>query len=333
MVMIPDTKVLVVGCGSIGKRHAGLLTEVPQVDVLVCDVLEENLQAALEQAPGSRGFRDYEEALAQEQPDAVFVCTPNRLHRPVAVAALEAGCHVMCEKPVADTLENAEAIQAAADAADTMFQVGYSMRSHSGIRRLKELIDEGVCGNIVGGRAMVGTYFTLMCATTDYRFTEENALIVDYTHLLDYMRLLVGPIDRVSAESATLGDLPMMPEPNVFSAILTHENGALTQFHADYVQHPQRSMAEVFGDDKTLCYDTSQYELRIFHRDRPDYEVERVVTARDDIYRVQIAEFLENIHGDLTPVCTAEEGVAALRAAMACVKSAKEHRSVELSEL
>lgn len=332
MVVIPDTTVLVVGCGSIGKRHARLLTEVPQVEVLVCDVLEENLQAALEEAPGSRGFRDYEEALAEE-PDAVFVCTPNRLHRPVAVAALEAGCHVMCEKPIADTLENAEAIEAAAEAADTMLHVGYSLRSHSGIRRLKELIDEGVCGNIVGGRAMVGTYFTLMCATTNYRLEEENALITDYTHLLDYMALLVGPIERVSAESATLGDLPIMPTPNVFSAILTHDSGALTQFHADYVQHPQRSMAEVFGDDKTLCYDTSQYELRIFHRDRPDYEVERVVTARDDIYRVQIAEFLANIHGDMTPVCSAEEGVAALRAAMACVKSAREHRSVELSEV
>lgn len=332
MVVIPETTVLVVGCGSIGKRHARLLTEVPQVNVLVCDILEENLQAALEEAPGSRGFRDFDEALA-EGPDLVFVCTPNRLHRRFAVAALKAGCHVLCEKPIADTLENAYAIEAAADAADTMLQVGYTMRSHSGIRRLKELIDEGVCGNIVGGRAMVGTYFTLMCATTNYRLEEENALITDYTHLLDYMALLVGPIVRVSAESATLGDLPIMPTPNVFSAILTHENGAITQFHADYVQHPQRSMAEVFGDDKTLSYDSSQYELRIFHRDRPDYEVERVVTARDDIYRTQIAELLENIHGDMTPVCTASEGVAALRAAMACVRSAKEHRSVELSEV
>jgi predicted dehydrogenase len=61
--------------------------------------------------------------------------------------------------------------------------------------------------------------------------------------------------------------------------------------------------------------------------------VERVVTARDDIYRVQIAELLENIYGDMTPVCSASEGVAALRAAMACVKSAREHRSVELSEV
>ena len=332
MVMIPPTKVLVVGCGSIGKRHARMLTEVPQVEVLVCDAREENLQAALNEAPGSRGFDDYQQALA-EQPDAVFVCTPNHLHRPMALAALEAGCHVMCEKPIADTVENGEAIVAAAEAADTMLSVGYSLCSHSGRRSLREFVAAGACGNIVGGRAMVGTYFTLMCATTPYRMTEPNALIIDYTHLLDYLRLLIGPIVQVSAESATLGDLPMMPQPNVFSAILTHESGAISQFHADYVQLPQRSMAEVFGDERVLSYDFQDYELRIYEREKPGYEVERVVTARDDIYRVQIEELLKRMHSDMTPICTAAEGLAALRAAMAAVRSTQEHRAVALSEV
>lgn len=325
--MSETTRVLVVGCGSIGKRHARLLTEQPGVEVLVCDALDENLKLATEQAPGSQGFSDFEAALA-EKPDAVFVCVPNHLHRPMAIAALDAGCHVLCEKPVADTIENGQAIAQAAAASDRMLQVGYSLRSHAGLQRLKELVDEGVCGNIIGGRAMVGTYFTLMCATTDYRMTEPNALIIDYTHLLDYLALLIGQIVRVSAESATLGDLPMMPSPNVFSILLTHASGALSQMHADYVQHPQRSMAEVCGDEAVLAYDFQQYELRIFHRDKPGYEVERVVTGRDDIYRVQIADFLEAIHGDRVPKCTAEEGVAALKAAMAAVQSAEEHRAV-----
>ncbi len=327
--MAQQTTVLVVGCGSIGKRHARLLTERREVQVLVCDPLPENLGQALEQAPGARGFSDFDTALA-EGPDAVFICTPNHLHRPMAEAALRAGCHVLCEKPIADTVENAEAMVAAAEAAETMFTVGYSLRSHAGLRRLKELVDSGMCGNLVGGRAMVGTYFTLMCATTPYRLTEPNALIIDYTHLLDYLALLLGPIVRVSAECATLGDLPMMPRPNVFSVLLTHQSGALSQMHADYVQLPQRSQAEVYGDRAVLAYDFQEYELRIFTRDKPGYEVERVVTARDDIYRVQIAEFLQRIHGDRVPICSAREGLAALKTAMAAVKSAEEHRAVEV---
>ncbi len=323
------TRVLVVGCGSIGKRHARLLAERPDVQVWVCDTLTENLQAALAEAPGARGFDDYEAALAAG-PEAVFVCTPNHLHRPMSLAALEAGCDVMCEKPLADTVENAEAIAAAAEASDYMLQVGYSLRSHAGLRRLCELVEEGVCGTIVGARAMVGTYFTLMCATTPYRLQEENALIIDYTHLLDYLRLLVGRIVRVSAESVTLGDLEMLPRPNVFSLLLTHESGALSQMHVDYVQHPQRHLTEIFGDRRTLVYDWQEYELRIFDRERDGYFVEQAVTARDDIYRNEIAAFLEARRGDRVPICSAEDGVAALQAAMAAVRSAREHRAIEL---
>ncbi len=329
MVMIPEATVLVVGCGSIGRRHARLLSERPCLDVLVCDTREENLQAALSEAPGSRGFSDYENALA-EGPDAVFVCTPNHLHRPMAVAALEAGCHVLCEKPIADTVDNGEAIAAAAERAAGTLVVGYSLRSHAGLKRLRELVAEGVCGTIVGGRAMVGTYFTLMCATTNYRLEEENALIIDYTHLLDYMALLIGPITRVSAESVTMGDLPIMPTPNVFSLILTHESGALSQMHADYVQHPQRHMTEVFGDEGVLCYDWMAGELRIFDPQREGYHVENVVVGRDDIYRVEHEEFFAAITGEGPPACTAAEGVQALRAAMAAVESARTHRSVEV---
>lgn len=329
MVLIPPTRVLVVGCGSIGRRHARLLTEHPEVEVLVCDALPENLEIALREAPGSVGFADFDAALAAG-PDAVFVCTPNHLHRPMAIAALDAGCHVMCEKPIADTVENAEAIARAAAQAEPMLTIGYSLRSHAGLRRLLELVRSGICGNIVGGRAMVGTYFTLQCATTPYRMTEPNALIIDYTHLLDYLALLIGPIVRISAASAKLGDLPMMPDPNVFSALCEHASGALSQFHADYVQLPQRSMAEVFGDRATLMYDWQTYELRIYRHDRPGYEVEQAISARDDIYRVEIAEFLEQIHGERIPTCPAEDGVAALRAALAAVRSADEGRAIDV---
>ena len=155
MVERPATRVLVVGCGSIGRRHARLLAERPDVEVSVCDTLADNLQAALAGAPGAKGFDDFETALAVE-PDAVFVCTPNDLHRPMSLAALEAGCDVLCEKPLADTVENAAAVAEAAAASDRMLHVGYSLRSHAGLRRLRELVEvaraqEGLPGPFAAG--------------------------------------------------------------------------------------------------------------------------------------------------------------------------------------
>lgn len=323
-------KVLVVGCGSIGKRHARLLGERPEVQVWVCDALEANLQAAVGEAPGARPFADYQEALA-EGPEAVLVCTPNHLHAPMAIAALEAGCDVLCEKPLADTVENALAIAAAAAASEGMLQVGYSLRSHGGLRRVQELVATGDCGTLVGGRAMVGTYFTLMCATTDYRFKEKNALIVDYTHLLDYLRLFFGDLQRVSAESAMLGDLEMRPQPNLFSLLLRYQSGAIAQCHMDYIQHPQRSEIELYGDRQTITYNFQTGELLVFDRDKVGCYREFVTVARDDIYRVQIEEFLTRRATTRVPLVSAEDGVAALKAAQAAVEAARTHQAVTLA--
>lgn len=322
-----QTTVLVIGCGSIGKRHARLLNERPDVQVWVCDALEANLQAALEQAPGATPYMDYQQALA-DRPDAVFVCTPNHLHAPMAIAALKAGCDVLCEKPLADTVQNAQTIADAAAASERMLQVGYSLRSHAGLKRVQELVATGDCGTLVGGRAMVGTYFTLMCARTPYRFEEENALIIDYTHLLDYLRLFFGDLQRASAESATLGDLEMRPQPNLFSLLLRYQSGALVQCHMDYIQHPQRSTVELYGDRQTITYDFQTGELLVFDRDQAGCYREFVTVARDDIYRVQIEEFLTRSQTTRIPLVSAEDGVAALQAAQAGIEAARTHRAV-----
>lgn len=322
-------KVLVVGCGSIGKRHARLLGERPEVEVWVCDALESNLTAAVAEAPGARPFRDYAAALAAK-PDAVYVCTPNHLHLPMALAALEAGCDVLCEKPLADSVENAANLAQAVATSDRMLQVGYSLRSHGGLRRVQELVATGECGTLVGGRAMVGTYFTLMCATTPYRMTEPNALIIDYTHLLDYLRLFFGDLERVSAESATLGDLEMLPRPNLFSLLLKYRSGAVAQCHIDYIQHPQRSQVELYGDRQTITYDFQTGQLQVFDRDHAGCYTEFVTVARDDIYRVQIEEFLTRRATTRVPLVSAEDGVAALQAARAAVVAAETGCSVRI---
>ena len=322
-------RVLVVGCGSIGKRHARLLSERTDVELFVCDALAENLQAAVEQAPGAQTMTDYNEALAAGM-HAVFVCTPNHLHRPMCEQALAAGCDVFCEKPLADTTAHARAIAVAAQASERVLQVGYVLRLYPAMRRLREMAQEGFLGHLVGGRALAGSYFTLMCATTPYRLSEKNALIVDYTHQLDYMRMFLGDLEHVFANSATLGELPMMPQPNVFDISLQYRSGALAQIHLDYVQHPQRHVVELFGDRRVAVYDFETTELRVWDREEKGYHSEFFMTIRDDVFRQHHQEFLRAVRETRQPTICAEDGVAAMVAAEACVKSAETHECVRL---
>ena len=331
-MVVERRRVLVVGCGSIGQRHARLLGERKDVEVWLCDARPEGLEAAAAAVPEARRFTDYGQALG-EGPDAVLVCTPNDLHRSMAVAAAEAGCDVLCEKPLADNVEDSRAVRDAVRGTDGAFRVGYMWRCFPAIERMKQMVADGEMGNLVGGRAMVGSYYTLMCAKTPYRLREENAIIIDYTHQLDYLRLLFGEMESVQAASASLGDLEMVPNPNVFSTILSYASGALVQFHVDYVQHPQRYMLELYGDRKTICHDFHTGEMRIFERERDGYCSEYYPFVRDEIYRVQIDRFLSGQLDEPAPLADADDGVAAMEAAEACIRAAREGRAVRLEEV
>ena len=101
--------VLIAGCGSIGHRHARLLSERPDVVLWGCDPNPEMLEDIASQAAIERQFSDHRAALAKG-PDMVWVCTPEETHAPIAIDALRAGADVFCEKPLADSVESGRAI-------------------------------------------------------------------------------------------------------------------------------------------------------------------------------------------------------------------------------
>ncbi len=331
MTAIVDSKtvVLVVGTGSIGQRHARLLAERKDVDLWICDQDEVCLQEAQQVVGKAPVFRDFRVAL-RECPQVVFICTPHHLHRPMAIAALEAGCDVFCEKPLAETVADAEAVVAVAEQSGRILQVGYVSRFHPAIKKIQKMVAAGELGTLVGGRAVVGTYYTLLAARNRYKVPQENALILDYTHEPDYLGLFFGEVERVSAESGTLGTLELVQEPNIFSMVLRYKSGALVQIHLDFVQYPNRHILELFGDKKTLVYDFFAGELQTFTHGQDGYHVDHFLIGRDDVMRDQISGFLEVVRSRCAPICTGTDGVTALRIAEAAVRSARELRSVEI---
>ena len=122
-------KVAVIGCGSIAKyRHLIEYKNNDAVEIVaVCDIVEER---ATEMASeyNAKSYTSYEELLKNEELDAVSVCLPNYLHAPVSIAALNAGCHVLCEKPMATSKEEAEDMIKAATTANKKLMIAHNQR-------------------------------------------------------------------------------------------------------------------------------------------------------------------------------------------------------------
>jgi len=304
---------LVVGCGSIGQRHARLLGERGDIDVWACDSLEKNLVETRQKAPVTREFTDYKAGLTQH-PDFVWVCTPNRLHAPVAVDALRAGAHVLCEKPLADTVEAGQAIVDAVVATGKTFLLGHTLRWFPGMKFIKQAIQEGKLGVVVAARASVQGYHSLEVARTDYRRYEKAALLLDYAHEVDYLRWFLGEVVDVKAVATTMGHLDHMMTPNVIDAVLRFAGGPTAAVHYDYVVMPGLREIEIFGDNGKLYYDTSQPTLDFTRgRQGPPEKVRVMAADYDDPYRAEIQAFLDAVDGKCAPVVSAQDGLETLK--------------------
>ncbi|WP_120715993.1 Gfo/Idh/MocA family protein [Tsuneonella amylolytica] len=156
---------------------------------------------------GAFAFEDYARLLSSVNIDALYVATPNHLHAPPAIAALEAGIPVLCEKPMAARLDDAEAIAAAAEATGTLYATAFDQRHHPAHRRMADLIGDGAIGRPVAVRIVYACWVDPLFAPApghaNWRIREEEAgggATIDLAlHGLDLSQMLLGePLEDLS---------------------------------------------------------------------------------------------------------------------------------------
>jgi predicted dehydrogenase len=151
----PPVKYGVIGLGSWGREILGELARLPNAPVLaICDTRKAAFRRAADIAPKAEQFKDYQSLLASPNVEAVVIATPTPEHREMALAALQAGKHLYCEAPLANTIEDAKAIaRAARDATKVVFQPGLQERSHPHRHFVLPYIRSGVLGENIMVRA------------------------------------------------------------------------------------------------------------------------------------------------------------------------------------
>jgi UDP-N-acetylglucosamine 3-dehydrogenase len=150
-------KVAVIGCGSISKyRHIPEYAAKESVELVAfCDPIVERAQKYADQY-GAKAYANYEDMLAELKPDAVSVCTPNYLHAPVAIAAANAGAHVLVEKPMASTDEEAAAMIEAARKNGVYLMVGHNQRLMPPHAKARQILEKGELGKVLTFRTSFG---------------------------------------------------------------------------------------------------------------------------------------------------------------------------------
>jgi predicted dehydrogenase len=155
--MSNSVKVAIIGCGGIAKgKHLPSLSKLEQVELVAfCDIVLERAQQAAEKygIAGAKVYESYIELLKDRSIDVIHVCTPNESHADISIAALEAGKHVMCEKPMAKTAADARRMVEAAKRTGKKLTVGYNNRFRPDSQYLKKVTEAGELGDIYFAKA------------------------------------------------------------------------------------------------------------------------------------------------------------------------------------
>lgn len=184
-------KVVLVGCGAISGAWLEPTKHIPELELVgFVDVLEENAKKRQQEfAPAAVVGTELERVLAETNPDIVYNCTIPAAHFEVTMKALAHGCHVLCEKPMADTLAQAQTMIEASGEAGKLFVVMQNWRYTHNIRRLKRFLDTDAIGNIttINADFYVGAHFG------GFRDVMPHILLKDMAiHTFDAARFLTG---------------------------------------------------------------------------------------------------------------------------------------------
>lgn len=199
---------LLVGCGAISGIHAAALHACPNAQlVAVYDIDRQRAQLAAETYT-CQAYVDYASALADPTIQVVHLCTPHYLHASMTIQALKAGKHVLVEKPMAISSSDASEMIRVAESSGRQLGVCFQNRYNSSSQRMRELLDSGQFGAILGGKAVVtwhrdAAYY----ASASWRGTREQegggVLINQAIHSLDLLQWFMGGIEAVQGTVAT----------------------------------------------------------------------------------------------------------------------------------
>lgn len=316
-------RIAVVGCGSIGQRHARLLAQRPDLSVELCDPHTNCLAAAAAVIGETRSYSGFGEMLAT-RPDMVVIATPHSLHAEQTLASLRAGVHVLCEKPMSDNLADAERMAEAAAGGGPVLDFGFTLHFHPGLRRLKSLIASGELGAVLHVRCRVGTYATLTCSRSRHQAALEGALLFDYVHQPDIFYWLLGAEPAGVYMTAVMGgDLPLRSTPNVADLTLDYDAPLLGSIHLNYVQMPQRHEYEIVGDRAWAILDMETNRLRIGRRREEAETCEDIVVERDRLFEAEHQAFLDAVEGRRNPESPAPIALVSMRVVDAALRSWK----------
>ncbi len=347
--MADRLRIGLIGAGGIanGAHIPGYKAVASEVELVACaDVHRETAERTAREHGMPGVYTDYQEMLRHERLDAVSVCTPNKFHAPAVIAALSAGCHVLCEKPPAITADEARAMEAAAQAAGKILTFGFMYRFNPEVAAAKRFADAGAFGDIYTGRVTATRRRGIPSwgVFTNRELQGGGPLIDIGVHMLDAALYVMGYPEPVCVTGVThtkLGDKEPGVAPwgpwnyreysveDVCNALIRFENGAALILESSFIANiePMEELNVRLAGTKA---GVKFFPFTVYREEHGTLVNETAAWQPGaTAYHREVAHFVRAVRGEASPISTPAEAVKIQRIIEAIYKSAATGRSVE----
>lgn len=341
-------KVGIIGCGKIAQvRHIPEYNANPLAEIY--GLYDLNLARAKELAEqyGARAYSSVEELLADPEIEAVSVCVANHAHAEIAIAALKAGKHVLCEKPMAVTLEECEAMVKAAEETGKYLMIGQNQRLAKAHSKAKELIEQGAIGKVLTFRTVFGhggpETWSVDPGKNTWFFDKTKAAMGAMAdlgiHKTDMIQYILGTrIVRTQAVLTTLdkrdatGGLIGVDDNAI--CIYQMENGVIGTMTASWTYYAaEDNTTVIYGTRGELrLYDDPKYSVRQINADgtRIDYQIDQIQTNDNQTSSGVIDLFIRCLDEKREPEISGADVLHAMKAVFASIESSEKGCAIDV---
>ena len=322
-------KVGLIGIGGMGGVHYNAYKTISGAEVVAVADVRVDMAREKTAGDGVNVYATLDELLANEKVDMIDICTPSYLHTAMAERALLAGCHVLCEKPLAQKVEDCYAMIEAAKRNNVKFMTGQVARKSPGFVKAKELVASGAIGDL---------FFVESEYAHDYQFLEplwrkdpvnlRYSIIGGGCHAIDLLRWIAGDPEKVMA-LANRKVLTDWPVDDCTIAIMQFPNGVVGKIYCGIgVKRNYTMRTCLYGTKGTIICDNTSPEITLFRHAVTDNgqhiypDVKIPVNIANHNIAAEIKDMAESILNDTPLECTVYEGANTVAVGIAAVESA-----------
>ena len=334
----------IIGIGNISAFHVKCVQQIENCELIaVCSRSEEKAKKA-SQKYNVPYYSNFVELINRDDIDVVSICTPSGMHLDPALAAAQAGKHVIVEKPIEITLERADQVINACQIANVKLAVIFQNRFGEAVQRLRKAVQQGQLGKLILGDACVKWHRSQEYYDTGgWRGTLKGdgggALINQSIHTIDLLQWIMGPVKTVYGKVGTFTH--RIEGEDLGLALLTFENSAMGVIEGStsiYPGFPER--LEIHGEKGTVVLEGGKIKTWEIQgvKQKPDEleSAEKTGGASDPMaisiegHLAQYQDFIDAIHEDREPLVNGIEGRKALEIVLAIYRSSQEGKPIHL---